>query len=421
VSEDRKAKFFYGYIVVVACFVITTVMFGTMYTFGVFFKPLLAELGGTRVVTSGAYSLCFLLFGFFGMIAGSLTDRFGPRLVITGCGLFLGLGYLLMSQASAIWQLYLFFGVIVGVGMGGAFVPLVSTVSRWFVKRRGMMTGIVVAGIGFGTIIMPPVANRLISALGWSTSYIILGIIALVVIIPAAQFLRRDPAQMGQLPDGGAEAKAQNSNLVAQDFTLRRAIHTRQFWMVAAMFLCFGFALQTIIMHIDPHATDLGIPSASAAVVLSVIGGGSIAGRVVMGSAADRIGNKLVLIICFILLSIALVWLLAAKELWMLYLFAAIFGFAYGGLVAMTSTIVAELFGIGSLGIILGFISLSHSVGGFIGPMAAGRIFDVTQSYTPAFVVCAGLSVIGVVLALLLKLTSSEGGGNEPKRSAGLY
>jgi len=136
VSEDRKANFFYGYIVVAASFFIIAIMWGTMYTFGVFFKPLLAELGGTRAVTSGAYSLCYLLSGFFGMIAGSLTDRFGPRLVITGCGLFLGLGYLLMSQASAIWQLYLFFGVIVGAGMGGSFVPLVSTLSRWFIKRR---------------------------------------------------------------------------------------------------------------------------------------------------------------------------------------------------------------------------------------------------------------------------------------------
>ena len=132
--ENKQPKIFYGYIVVAASFLIYMVMWGTYYTFGIFFKPFLVEFGWTRAMTSGAYSLSLILHGLLGIVAGKLTDRFGPRVVVTACGLLLGSGYLLMSQVSAIWQLYLFYGVIIGIGISGGFIPLVSTVARWFVK-----------------------------------------------------------------------------------------------------------------------------------------------------------------------------------------------------------------------------------------------------------------------------------------------
>jgi len=192
-AENRKPGFFYGYIVVVAAFLIVTIMWGAAYSFGVFFKPLLEEFGWTRAMTSGAFSLSLILTGLLSVVAGKMTDRFGPQIVMTVCGLFLGSGYLLVSQVSAIWQLYLFYGVIMGAGMGGSFVPLASTVARWFVKKRGMMTGIAASGIGMGILIMPPLANWLISSYGWRTSYMVVGVTALVLIIVAAQFLKRDP------------------------------------------------------------------------------------------------------------------------------------------------------------------------------------------------------------------------------------
>lgn len=158
-------KFFYGYIIVMLATIIMVASWGTFYSFGVFFKPVLLEFGWTRAITSGAYSLAFLLSGFFSIFVGRLSDRFGPRIVVLACGLLLCSGYLLMSQASSTWQLYLAYG-IVGVGLSGAYVPSISAVSRWFVKRRGLMTGIVMAGIGIGTMIMPPLANLLITSYG---------------------------------------------------------------------------------------------------------------------------------------------------------------------------------------------------------------------------------------------------------------
>ena len=416
-TKNRAPKLFYGYIIALAAFFIMVVTWGAFYCFGVFFKPVLIEFGWTRAATSGAYSLSFVLSGFLGIFAGRLSDRLGPRIVVTGCGLFLGSGYLLMSQISTIWQLYLFYGVIVGIGLSGAYVSAVSAVSRWFVKRRGLMTGIVIAGIGAGTMVMPPLANWLISSYGWRASYTIIGIIVLVLIILAAQFLKRDPSQIGLSPYGEGEAEQGSLNLEARGFSLQRAIHTRQFWMLYAMFLCFGVSVQAIMVHIVIHATELEISAASAANILAIIGGVSIAGRIIMGSAGDRIGNKLVITVCFILMSVALLWLLVTKELWMFYLFAVVFGFAYGGWAALISLMVAELFGLSSLGVILGAVTFGLTIGEAIGPTLAGRIFDITSSYQTAFLICVGLSIIAIILALFLKPITRKGGENDSERS----
>ena len=201
-SPRTEPRFFYGYVVVAATACIMVVVWGTYYAFGVFFKPVLIEFGWTRAITSGAFSLALIIHGLLGIAMGWLTDRFGPRLVTTLCGCLIGTGYLLMSQISAVWQLYLFYGVIVGTGMGGAFVPLVSPIARWFVKRRGIMTWTVVAGLGIGALIAPPVANWLIYSYGWRLSYVILGAAVLLIVTLAAQFLKRDPTQVGQVAYG---------------------------------------------------------------------------------------------------------------------------------------------------------------------------------------------------------------------------
>jgi len=417
-TGDGKPKFFYGYVVVLLATLIMVVTWGAVYSFGVFFKPMITELGWTRAATSGAYSLTFLLSGFLGILAGRLSDRLGPRLVVTVCGVLIVAGYLLMSQVSFIWQIYLFYGVIIGVGLGGVYVPSVSTVARWFVKRRGLMTGIVIAGIGAGTMIISPVANWLIANYGWRTSYIIVGITVLALMISAAQFLRRDPAGMGVKPYGGDVADQSGLNLETGGFSLRKAIRCKQFWILCLMFPSFEFCVNTIMVHIVPHATDLAISAASAANILAVIGMFSIAGRITMGSTGDRIGNRRAFAICGVMMSVALSWLLFAQELWMFYLFAAIFGFAYGGYGPLISLVVADLFGLTSLGVILGVVTFSITIGAAVGPTLAGKIFDVTGSYQTAFLVCIALSIIAITVALPLRpITDNERTGN-PSRSA---
>jgi len=401
-SENRQPRIFYGYIVAAASFLAITMMWGSANCFGVFFKPLLAEFGWTRATTSGAYSLCMIITGILSLVAGRLTDKIGPRLVITGCGLFLGAGYLLMSQVNTIWQLYLFYGVIIGIGMGGSFVPTATTVVRWFVKRRGMMAGITGSGVGIGTLIVPPVANWLISNYGWRISYIIVGSVALILTTLAAQFLKRDPSQIGCVPYGESELE-ENRYVQSTGLSLQQALHTRLFWMFGIALICFGLNMGTVMVHIVSHAIGLGFSTASATGILAVIGGISVGGRVIVGSASDRIGNKIALVISFSLISIALLWLLAARELWMFYLFAIVFGFGYGGMAALAAPVVAELFGLSSLGAIMGVTMIFVGGAGAVGPVVAGHIFDITGSYSLAFTIYAVLSLISLVLILRLK------------------
>ena len=407
-TETRKPRFFYGYVVIAAAATIQLIDLGIINTFGVFFPSFLTEFGWSRAAISGASSLSFLLMGFLAILAGGLTDRFGPRIIMTTCGFFFALGFLLMSQLNSIWQLYLFYGVIVGIGLSAMDVVPLSTVARWFVKKRGMMSGIVKVGTGLGMFIMPLVAGGLIPIHGWRTSYIILGSIALVFVLSIAQLLRRDPGQMQQLPDNEERAATSDINSIGVGLSLQEAIHTRQFWTICAAFLTIVYCANTILVHIAPHAIDLGIPTINAASIISIIGGVSMVGRFVMGSASDRIGNKLAMIVCFVVLLVSLLWLQLANKLWMLYLFAVVYGFAHGGFFALVSPTVAGLFGTRSHGVILGIVLCSGTLGGAIGSVLAGHIFDITQSYQLVFSILVVFSIIGLTLTTLLK-SNSEG------------
>jgi MFS family permease len=404
-SHNRRPRVFYGYIVVAVAFLIMLMMWGAYYSFGIFFEPLLAEFGCSKATTSGAFSLSFFLTGLLGVFAGKLTDRFGPRIVVTVCGFFLALGYLLVSQTNALWQLYLFYGVVVALGMSASVIPLQSTVARWFVKRRGVMTGTIISGIGMGMVVVPPVANWLISSYSWRTSYIVVSISALVLIISSAQFLKRDPGKIGQLPYGGDGLEAKGGSLDA-GFSLREAIRTWQFWTFGVALLCFTMSEGTILVHIVSHAIGLGISVTNAALIIPIIGGVSIPSRILMGIAGDRIGNKPAWTICFVFLIISFCLLLLARELWLVYLFAVIFGFGYGGLSTLISPMVAELFGLSSHGVIFGVIIMFGGTAGMaVGPLLAGHIFDITGRYQLAFIIYVVILVIGLILTSLLRPT----------------
>ncbi len=410
-AETGKKGFFYGYVIVALAFIINLMLGGTLYTFSVFFEPLSSQFGWTRAATSGAFSLFMFLHGFLYILTGRLNDRFGPRIVLSGCGLFMGIGYLLMSLTGAIWHVYLFYGVVIAIGMSGGYVPLTSTVTRWFAgaKRRGLMVGISVAGVGMGTMIVPPLANWLIATYGWQTSYVVIGIAVLVVIIAAAQVFKRAPEAVIQSTDESGGTQEVVTNIREEGFSLREAARTRQFWLLGIAYFGFGLFLQAIMVHIVLHTTGLGIPSSTAASIFIAIGGLSVVGRISLGSAADRIGNRLILIGSFVLMAVAFSWVFVANEMWMLYIFAGVFGFAYGGLVSTQSPIIADLFGMRSHGVILGVIVSIITCGAAVGPVMAGAIFDVTGSYNIAFIVCLVFSISGIILSLLLKPVT-EGG-----------
>jgi OFA family oxalate/formate antiporter-like MFS transporter len=352
-------------------------------------------------MTSGAFSIYMLSRGGFGILTGWSTDKYGPRVTVAAGGFFIGLGLLLTSQISALWQLYIFYSLLVGLGVSVAFAPLVATVSRWFVSRRGLAMGIVLAGVGLGTAVMPRPASYLINAYGWSMSYIIIGAAALVIIVLAALLLRRSPEEKGLLPYGGT-AKTGGLSGVKEGISLREATRTRPFWVLFVITILFATCLYMVMIHIVPHATDLAISEAVAANFLVVIGIATILGRFVVGWLSDTIGRKPALAICLFFQAAAVFSLMGIGGVGAFYAFAAVFGLAYGGVVTQLPLIAGELFGLHSIGAIVGLEMLGTSLGGAIGPILGGFVFDVTQSYYIAFL--AGAIGLLIAMALILPL-----------------
>jgi MFS family permease len=402
-----KTRFFYGYIIVIVSFLIMMLTGGMHSVFGVFFKPIITEMGWTRAATSGAFSLRVIMTGLSGIFLGGLNDRFGPRLVITLCGLLAALGYLLMSQTQTIWQLYLFFGIMIGAG-SNAYVPLLSTVARWFVQRRSMMTGIVFAGSGFGMIILPLVVSQLISTHDWRVSCLIISAIVLVVVVSSAQFLKRDPGQVGQVPYGKNNITEEGPTLCNKDFSLKEAARTRQFWMFLATLVCYGFCFASLQVHIVPYTTDLGISATTAAAILATIGGATITGQIGLGSAGDKLGYKRDFLFGIILIALAIFMLTLSRELWIFFLLAVFLGLGFGDCSTVESPIAVWLFGLASHGLILGFFAFSFTIGASIGPLMFGYIFDMTGNYQLAFLVCAALGIVAVILTIFLKQPTYE-------------
>lgn len=390
-------------------FVIQGVIIGGFFAYGVFFKVLEAELGWSRTVLSASSSITFITMGVLAMLSGRLTDRFGPRWVLSAAGVCFGLGYVLMYYLSSPWQLFLLFGVLIGVGLGTHDVTTLTTVARWFERRRGMMTGVVKIGTACGQIIVPLVASALIIAFGWRIACAVLGLGSAFLILLAAQGLQRDP-ESGRRTSKGANAGSGERGLAFSEVA-----RTRQFWTLCAAQFAFLPCVVTIPVHITAHGMDLGLAAASAASLLSVIGGCSILGRLFVGSAADRVGGRNAYFICFCVLFSSLLLLRFADASWLLFVFAAVYGFSHGGFFTVVSPTLAEFFGTTAHGAIFGMVVFFGTIGGALGPLLAGSVFDTTGSYDIAFATLAGLAFMGALLVASLRPIATP----DDNRSAG--
>lgn len=397
----QTSPFFYGYYIIAACAGIQAIGIGSYVAFGVFFKPLLADFSWSRTVLSGAHSLAFLISGSLGILVGRLTDRFGPRVLMTVAGLIFGSSLILLSTIRASWQLYLFYSLFFGIGLSTIDVIPLNTTARWFIRRRGIMTGIVKMGTGFGQMLIPFMASLLIAGLGWRKAYMVIGGMAMIFLVLLAQVLRHDPYQIGLFPDN-LRTETTGNGFQGEETSFWQVTRGGNFWKIFFANLSACFCLMSIMAHIVPHAIDQGIPPKSAATILSSIGGASIVGRFLIGSAIDRMGNRRSMILCFVLLIVVLLWLQASRKLWMFYLFAVVYGFTHGGIFTVISPIIAEYFGIRSHGLLFGIAAFAGTVGGFFGPIFAGYIFDITESYWIAFWGYAIVAAIGLGLIFSL-------------------
>lgn len=399
-----KSVYYYGYNIVVGCFLIQFVTIGVIFSYGVFLKQFQVEFGWSRAAISGASSLNFLLTGIGSVFVGRLNDKIGPRLVMIVAGIMLFAGYMLMWGMQEIWQLYLIYGVIIGIAISAVDIVTLSTVARWYIRKRGIISGIVKVGTGSGQLIIPLGIASLIVSVGWRNTYVIAAVVSIVILMSAAFILRRDPEGMGLLPDGDPLFSTEDqSELSKLNIEVNHALVTRQFWILCLVLFSIFFCLISVVVHVYPHARDAGLSTTAAAAILSTSGGVSMLGRMVMGYFNDRIGGKNSMMICFIILMSALILLEFAWETWMFFLFAAIYGFAHGGIFTVISPIVAEYFGLVSHGALLGIIYFIGTIGGAVGPFVTGRIYDLYGSYTIAFTILIGMVSLALVLIRLLK------------------
>ena len=401
----KRERLHYGWVMVLIALSVLATHALVMYTFGVFLKPLVTEFNWDRGALSGANSMYMLLAGTFAIFTGRLSDKYGPRMLVTLNGLLTGIGFLALSQINSLWQVYLIWGLLLGIGGSCCFIPIMSTIPRWFVKKTGIAIGITVAGFGLGAVITPPLTQWLISAYGWRQAFIVLGLITFVIVIPLAQFMKHSPQRVGLKPYGEIGTLKDKQSQAAGGLSFRQAIKTSRFLVWGSIICCFFFSVQVIVVHIVPHGIDIGISATAAAGILSIIAGGSVIGRLSMGFIYDRIGSRKALSACLTLVALALIWLLFAKEIWGLYIFAGVLGLAYGGIVLLETALTGELFGLKSLGMILGGVILFGTVGGALGAPLAGSIFDATGSYSLALLICVILVVLAIILSLILLKT----------------
>ncbi len=377
----------------------------TFYSFGIFLRPITEQFHWDRGALSAAISIGMLITGPFSILAGRLSDRYGPRLLVTASGIITGVALILMSQISALWHVYLIYGVAVAIGGGGCVVPLTTTIPRWFKQRRGVALGLTWTGIGLGGVIAPMLSQWLITDYDWPTAYIVLGLITLVVVIPLAQTLKGSPQQMGLRPYGEMAIQQDGKEpVVMESMSIKQAIRTGRFWIFGMVMFCFIFVIQVMMAHIAPHAVDMGISATLAASIVSIWAATSLIGRNLAGFVSDRIGSTPTIILNLVLMVLALAWLLFAREVWTFYVFAVIYGIAYGGIVPLQTLLSGELFGLRFLGAVMASLMVVGSIGGALGAPLAGAIFDITGSYQPAFIICLIMAILAIILSVLLLL-----------------
>ena len=401
VSSDRPSLF-YGWYVVAAAFAVTFVGFGAAYSFSAFVEALQQEFNASRGAVSLVFSLAGFLYFGLGVITGPLADRFGSRPMAIAGMVLVTTGLVLASFAQSLTQVYLAYGLGVGLGVGCSYVPSVGAVQRWFARRRGFASGLAVSGIGFGTLIMPLLAALLIGTLGWRNAYLSLGVFSAVLGISMALLIVNDPRSRGLGPDGGPPLPAAPSG-GSEGTQLNQAIRSRPFLTLYFAGLIASFGLFVPFVHLVPFATDQGMTAGEGAFLLGMVGVGSTIGRFLLGNVADLIGRRTALVLAFAGMAATLVIWAVSTSLVPLAIFGLTFGTFYGGFVALMPALVMDYFGGRHVSGIIGVLYTSVALGTLIGPTAAGYAYDLTQDYTLAILGSVAVNLAAAIAVATLR------------------
>jgi MFS family permease len=429
-----RNKIFYGWVIVAVCTLMLVITYGLMYSYSVFFKPLATYFNWDRETVSLVYSVSLIFRGAISIATGWVADRYGPKKVMVFCGFMIGLGFFLSAHVQTLWQFFLTYAVVESIGLSGAFGIGTAMTSRWFTKNRGLALGIISSGVGLGTLLIVPGAERLIELLNWSQTFIICGVVSGIIIMVSALFLKPAPAagpplshlppqgekspeiirfssqvkvdkdrenpSRSSLAEGVKRSQAQRPEQVEK--TLLQAIRDPKVIVMMSIFAFLIGCTQLVVVHLVNYATDMGITPLVAATFVSVIGVASIGGRLIIGAGSDRVGLNNTLITCVLLVIASMASLFFVKSLWSFYLFGVIFGLAYGGEVPQIPLFVGKFCGTKAMATVMGLALFVGNIGGALGPWIGGKIFDMTSNYHWAFVAALIVSILALILTLVL-------------------
>ena len=411
---SKESRIYYGWYIVGASFLILFFNSGLMYSFGVVFKPIAAEFGWGRGMISLAFSINMVVFALSIAVVGKVYDRYGPKWVILICTMFVSMGLFLTALMTSLWQFFLFYGVLVAIGFGGTSIPIIGAMtSKWFIERRGLAVSLAVAGYSLGQFVLVPVFTFLELHYGWRFSYMLMGIATLVVNVLLALLVIKEgtPALAGITPPGSKalhDTERGGNQSAAEfgpprDMNLSQALRTRSYWLfMIVMFVC-GSHDFLITTHLIPFATDQHISAVTASNMLAWYGLMGLAGILIAGPVADRVGVKVPVALTFFLRVLIFLMILKYTGLKSIYTFALASGFTALVTAPLNPVLMVRLYGLSHVGLLAGVITTVHHLGGGCWVFAGGAIFDYTGGYSTIFMLSVATSALAVLCMALIR------------------
>jgi len=393
----------YAWVVVAVTFLALLVASSVRAAPGILILPLEKEFGWDRATVSGAIAISILTFGLGGPLSGTLIGRYGPRKVILGGSVLIALGLGAFLAVHELWQLFLFWGIVVGLGTGAVGNVLGATVAhRWFRTHRGLVIGLFGAATSAGALVFIPAMAALSVSVGWRGAIVLLIVACVAVLVPVAIFMRDRPADAGTRAFGeGRTISAAERADDERRTPLRAAVRTTDFWLLAGSFFICGYTSNGLIgTHLIPHAVEHGFTAVTAASAVGVMGAMNIVGTLSSGWLSDRFDNRKLLAGYYAFRAISLAALPLVIEARGLYLFAIVYGLDWIATVPPTANLTAQIFGRASLGTIYGWIFFSHMAGAAIAAYLGGFFHEMLGDYNLMFISAALLGFIAAGLAL---------------------
>lgn len=384
---------------------------GVRFTVGPFLKPIVSDLGLDRASFSLVVALSLFLYGAFMPLLGRLVDRVGVRPVIAGGALVLGASLVATAAATRLWHLHLWFGVLASLGIAATgHVVASAAIARWFTRRRATALSFLGGASMAGMSLFVPITTWLILALGWRTTYVVLGVGVVALLLPLAMVARESPEALGLRPDGEAWAPAAGGDATGDRTPVGKALQSLPFWQLAGGLMGCGFSMSLLAGHAVPMLTDHGYTPMVASWAFAVLGGTSMVFTFGLGIMADRIGRRPVLAAIYFARAAVLAGLFLVRD-WpaALMLVAAVGGATMSGTLAATSALSADIFGRYSVGSVFGAIFLVHQSGAALGSWLGGALFEATGGYGAAFGLAGAMLVVSGTLSLTLDERGAAG------------